>query len=303
MRRRSRDPQQPAGLGHADLVALAEDVQQAQGVVDGAEGGRHGARCFVIRSGVPQDRTLPQPGASMAARTSPPFRADHVGSLLRPPALLRPATTTRRGASTTPSSRPARTRPFATRWRCSATWGSGRDRRGVPPRVVAHGLHLRAGRRDEGRGREPHVQFHNEEGDIEFTPAAARVTGRSACRRRSSRTRFTFLRDTVADGVTPKLTIPSPSMVHYRGGRSAIDESVYPDLDRVLGGPRRGVRRGGRRLHGLGCRYLQLDDTSLAYVNDPEQRKYIAPSAATPSTSTRRTSPTSTGRWPAARPT
>ena len=86
---------------------------------------------------------------------------------------------------------------------------------------------------------------------------------------------FAFLRDTV-DGATPKLTIPSPSMVHYRGGRTAIDEAVYPDLDAFWADLTAAYREEVRRLGELGCRYLQLDDTSLAYLNDPHQREYVA---------------------------
>ncbi len=76
---------------------------------------------------------------------------------------------------------------------------------------------------------------------------------------------------------TPKLTIPSPSMVHYRGGRAAIDPSRLSRARRVLGRPdRRRTREEVRRLGELGCTYLQFDDTSLAYLNDPHQREYIA---------------------------
>ena len=65
-------------------------------------------------------------------------------------------------------------------------------------------------------------------------------------------------------------------MVHYRGGRTAIDESVYPDLDAFWADLTAAYREEVRRLGELGCRYLQLDDTSLAYLNDPHQREYVA---------------------------
>jgi 5-methyltetrahydropteroyltriglutamate--homocysteine methyltransferase len=65
-------------------------------------------------------------------------------------------------------------------------------------------------------------------------------------------------------------------MVHYRGGRAAIDQSVYPDLDAFWGDLTAAYREEVRLLGGLGCTYLQLDDTSLAYLNDPEQRRYVA---------------------------
>ena len=76
--------------------------------------------------------------------------------------------------------------------------------------------------------------------------------------------------------MTPKLTIPSPSMVHYRGGRASIDPALYPDLDAFWSDLTAAYAEEVRRLGKLGCTYLQLDDTSLAYMNDPEQREYVA---------------------------
>ena len=75
----------------------------------------------------------------------------------------------------------------------------------------------------------------------------------------------------------PKLTIPSPNMVHYRGGRAADQRRRLPRAGRLLGRPGRRLRAGGAGASGeLGCTYLQLDDTSLAYLNDPEQRAMVA---------------------------
>jgi 5-methyltetrahydropteroyltriglutamate--homocysteine methyltransferase len=86
---------------------------------------------------------------------------------------------------------------------------------------------------------------------------------------------FAFLRKTVSTAV-PKLTIPSPSMVHYRGGKAAVDPAVYPDLDAFWADLTAAYREQVQRLGELGCTYLQLDDTSLAYMNDPHQRQYVA---------------------------
>ena len=65
-------------------------------------------------------------------------------------------------------------------------------------------------------------------------------------------------------------------MVHYRGGRASIDSSIYPDLDSFWADLTAAYREEVRRLGELGCTYLQLDDTSLAYLNDPAQREYVA---------------------------
>ena len=85
-------------------------------------------------------------------------------------------------------------------------------------------------------------------------------------------------------------------MVHYRGGAAAIDPDVYADQEEFWADLTAAYREQVRRVHELGCTYLQLDDTSLAYLNDPEQRRAMAERARTPSTSTRPTSATSTRR-------
>lgn len=82
----------------------------------------------------------------------------------------------------------------------------------------------------------------------------------------------------------PKQTIPSPSMVHYRGGSSVVDPNVYPDLEEFWADLSAAYAAEVRALAGLGCRYLQLDDTSLAYLNDPRQREAIAEQGLDPST-------------------
>ena len=85
---------------------------------------------------------------------------------------------------------------------------------------------------------------------------------------------FAFLQSCVTTA-TPKLTIPSPSMVHYRGGRAAIDDSVYPELDDFWTDLTTAYADEVRALGELGCTYLQFDDTSLAYLNDPKQRDFV----------------------------
>jgi 5-methyltetrahydropteroyltriglutamate--homocysteine methyltransferase len=119
------------------------------------------------------------------------------------------------------------------------------------------------------------VKFYNEEGEIEFTPAALHVDGKLGVSKTIFGDHFEFLQSTVTKNV-PKLTIPSPSMVHYRGGKAAIDPRVYGDMDEFWADLVAAYREEVRRLRELGCTYLQFDDTSLAYMNDPHQREYIA---------------------------
>ena len=120
------------------------------------------------------------------------------------------------------------------------------------------------------------MHFKNAAGELDFTPAALKVDGRLGLSETIFGDDFAFLRDHVADGVTPKLTIPSPSMVHYRGGAAAIDPDVYADVEDFWADLTAAYREQVRRVHDLGCTYLQLDDTSLAYLNDPEQRRAMA---------------------------
>jgi 5-methyltetrahydropteroyltriglutamate--homocysteine methyltransferase len=119
------------------------------------------------------------------------------------------------------------------------------------------------------------LTFHNKQGDLEFRPAAHRVESRVTLEETIFADAFLFLKDCVTTA-TPKLTIPSPSMVHYRGGRAAIDPSVYSDLAEFWTDLSAAYAEEIRRLGELGCTYLQVDDTSLAYLNDPRQRAEIA---------------------------
>jgi 5-methyltetrahydropteroyltriglutamate--homocysteine methyltransferase len=120
------------------------------------------------------------------------------------------------------------------------------------------------------------VQFHNADGDIEFRPASIHIGEKVHLDHTIFAEDFTFLRDAVQDGQTAKLTIPSPSMVHYRGGAAAIDRDVYPDLDRFWSDLSAAYAAQVKGVHAIGCRYLQFDDTSLAYLNDPNQRAEMA---------------------------
>ena len=120
------------------------------------------------------------------------------------------------------------------------------------------------------------VKFHNAEGDIEFTPAALHIDGKLGVSDTIFADAFRYLQSQAGAGQVPKLTIPSPSMVHYRGGRAAVDEAVYPDMDEFWADLTSAYAEEVRRLGELGCTYLQFDDTSLAYLNDPRQRDMIA---------------------------
>jgi 5-methyltetrahydropteroyltriglutamate--homocysteine methyltransferase len=75
---------------------------------------------------------------------------------------------------------------------------------------------------------------------------------------------------------TPKMTIPSPSMLHYRGGRNMIDKSAYPTLEEFYRDLGQAYKQAIQGFYAAGCRYLQLDDCSFAYLCDPAQRRMLA---------------------------
>jgi 5-methyltetrahydropteroyltriglutamate--homocysteine methyltransferase len=84
---------------------------------------------------------------------------------------------------------------------------------------------------------------------------------------------FRFLRD--HSSVTPKMTIPSPSVLHFRGGRRAVSPDVYPDMEEFYRDLALAYRGAVQAFAGEGCRYLQLDEVNLAYLCDPEQRRLL----------------------------
>jgi 5-methyltetrahydropteroyltriglutamate--homocysteine methyltransferase len=208
-------------------------------------------------------------------RTKPPFRADHVGSLLRPPQLLEARDDFAAGRIDAPALRATEDDAIREIVRKQEDVGLQSATDGEFRRASWHMDFIY---QLDGITKEPgeiKVKFHNEQGDIEFTPAALHVGGKLGVSRTIFGDDFRFLQETVTKNV-PKLTIPSPSMVHYRGGKAAIDPRVYPDLDAFWADLVAAYRDEVRRLGELGCTYLQFDDTSLAYMNDPHQRDYIA---------------------------
>src|ERR1700691_5630653 len=210
-----------------------------------------------------------------AMRSTPPFRADHVGSLLRPPQVH------------------AARDDFAAGRIGSAQLRAVED--GAIRSAVAtqEGLGLQSATDGEFRRATWHmdfiyqiggittapgrlaVQFRNASGTIEWTPAALHVASRLHLDHTIFETDFRYLQS-VATTATPKLTIPSPNMVHYRGGPAAIDTDVYPDIEEFWSDLSAAYAEQVRRLGALGCQSLQFDDTSLAYLNDPAQRAEIA---------------------------
>ncbi len=204
----------------------------------------------------------------MAARTKPPFRADHVGSLLRPPEVLEARAQHRADL------RQVEDEAIRRVVKMQEDIGLQGVTDGEFRRASWHmDFFYQVGGVTKVLDNNLKVQFRNEQGVIEFTPAALRVTSRLKLEKCIFEDHFRFLKATAQ--ATPKLTLPSPSMLHYRGGRAAIDAAVYPELDEFWTDLSQVYAAQIAALADLGCTYLQLDDTSLAYLNDPAQREYV----------------------------
>src|SRR5215470_12540522 len=230
---------------------------------------------------MPESQSAEQGATAVSPATGPspqrpPFRADHVGSLLRPPDVLRARedlAAGRIGADDLRQVEDAAIREVVRRQQevglRAATDGEFRRESWHMDFIYQLGG-IQKVQDDTIR-----VAFHNERKTYEWAPPSAHVVEPLSLTHTIFGEAYEFLATAVMTA-RPKLTIPSPSMVHYRGGRAAIDESVYPDLGGFWADLSAAYAEEIRRLYGLGCRYLQLDDTSLAYMNDPAQRQHVA---------------------------
>jgi 5-methyltetrahydropteroyltriglutamate--homocysteine methyltransferase len=196
----------------------------------------------------------------------PPFRADHVGSLLRPPELAAVRARFKAGEVDATTLREAEDRAI----------------RAVVARQESIGLpSVTDGelRRDwwhlDFLSQLDGVQLKVNEGEKFRTagqeqPPITAVAGRVACSRPIMAEHFAFLRSSTTR--VPKMTIPSPSMLHLRGGRASIAKAAYPDLDMFWDDVATAYREAIAHLAAAGCRYLQLDDITFAYLCDPKIR-------------------------------
>jgi 5-methyltetrahydropteroyltriglutamate--homocysteine methyltransferase len=212
-------------------------------------------------------------GATAGRRTVPPFRADHVGSLLRPPKLLAAREQLTAGQISAEQLRSTEDDAIREVVQMQRDVGLQSATDGEFRRASWHmDFIYQLGGVEKVAG-DITVQFRSAEGEIDYKPAAIAVTDRVRLERTIFAEDFEFLKGVAGPGITPKLTIPSPNMVHYRGGRAALDPSVYPDVDQFWADLASAYADQVRAVAQLGCTYLQFDDTSLAYLNDPAQRE------------------------------
>jgi len=207
--------------------------------------------------------------------SGPPFRADHVGSLLRPPELLQARAEHQAGRLSSGELRGIENEAIRDAVRMQQEAGlegvtDGEFRRGSWHMDFLYQIGGVAKTDQVLR-----IPFRNEAGPVEAALGAFRIAGKLKLEKTIFAEDFAYLKSVAPAGTVAKLTIPSPSMLHYRGGRAVIDPAVYPDIDAFWHDLAVVYKREIAALAALGCTYLQLDDTSLAYLNDPAQRAYV----------------------------
>jgi 5-methyltetrahydropteroyltriglutamate--homocysteine methyltransferase len=199
-------------------------------------------------------------------RSKPPFRADHVGSLLRPAALKAARAKREKGEISAEALREVEDREIekavkkqeevglqlATDGEFRRAWWQFDFYKGL------NGVELYA----TGQG----IVF----ADVTTKAESVRVVDKVGFSGHPHIEHFRFLKDHTK--VTPKMTIPAPSTLHFRQGRQSISKQVYPELDAYFDDLGQAYRKAIRAFYDAGCRYLQLDDTAWAMICDPKER-------------------------------
>ncbi|MDE2228167.1 MAG: 5-methyltetrahydropteroyltriglutamate--homocysteine S-methyltransferase [Alphaproteobacteria bacterium] len=209
----------------------------------------------------------------MSARQTPPFRADHVGSLLRPKSLLDAREQRRRNAITVAQLEAVEDAAIREVVALQEDIGLKAVTDGEFRRTLWHVDFLTSFANVKSVPGKVTAKFHTHEGEIERTPSALAVVGKLARPKPIFVDHFRFVKSVTK--VKPKLTIPSPSILHFRGGRDAIDRATYPDMARFYADLARVYSEEVRDLAAAGCRYLQIDEVNFAYLCDPKLRDQV----------------------------
>jgi 5-methyltetrahydropteroyltriglutamate--homocysteine methyltransferase len=202
------------------------------------------------------------------SKINPPFRADHVGSLLRPARLLQAREQRQAGEISAAQLRAVEDEAIADVVKKMEATGMKSITDGEFRRAF---FHLDFLQQLEGVSVTGTIEASSDAQEkVGFTPPKLSVTGKLRHVRNIQVDDFNYLKSQVTQ--TPKVSIPSPTMVHFRGGRKAIDIESYPDMDEFFEDLSQCYRDEIDALYQAGCRYIQMDDTNLAYLCDPKMR-------------------------------
>ncbi len=203
-------------------------------------------------------------------RSIPPFRADQVGSLLRPQALQEARAAREAGAISAIALTAIEDREIEKTINRQEAIGLRAVTDGEYRRAMWHFDFLERLQGVESYHAEQGIQFKG----VQTKAKGLKVTGKIRFDGHPMIDHFRFLRDHAT--VAAKMTIPSPSVLHFRGGRHAIDPNIYPDMNEFYRDLGAAYRDAVQAFADAGCRYLQLDETNLAYLCDPEQRQMLS---------------------------
>jgi 5-methyltetrahydropteroyltriglutamate--homocysteine methyltransferase len=216
----------------------------------------------------------------VSQRTKPPFRADHVGSLLRTASVKEAREKRKNGEISAEALRQIEDREIEQ---------VIRKQEEVGLKSITDGEYRRISWNYDFLENLDNVESYVGERKIKFTgsgpqprPILLRVVGKlGGYKPHPMIEHFEFLK--ARTRATPKLTIPSPSSLHFRYGRDAVPESIYPSMDDFYRDLGETYRKAVRAFADVGCRYLQLDEVNLAYLCDPSLRKVISARGENPS--------------------
>jgi len=210
----------------------------------------------------------------MTARTAPPFRADHVGSFLRPAYLLEAREQKAKGQISAAELRAVEDRAITEVVKFQRDCGLTSITDGEFRRTYFHIDFL-----EQLGGVHTDIPFtvKRADGSEELAPPVIKVVGPVRHVKDIQRADFEYLQSQIAlhaPGCTPKVTIPSPTMLHFRGGRAGISREAYPELEPTFyDDVAQAYAEELQSLYDAGCRYVQMDDTNMAYLCDEKMRE------------------------------
>jgi 5-methyltetrahydropteroyltriglutamate--homocysteine methyltransferase len=209
----------------------------------------------------------------MAELKNAPFRANHVGSLLRPPELLQAREKHQKGEMSAAQLRQTEDRCIRDAVKMQEDVGMQGITDGEFRRTLWHADFLsqfEGIKVVEGLLPDSARHFQNPDADVQRSPTQFVVTGKLGHPRGIETDNFKFLASVTKN--TPKQCIPSPSLVHFRTGRGGVDKAAYPDMKDFFADLARVYREEISGLAAAGCTYLQIDDVNFAYLCDPKMR-------------------------------
>jgi len=212
----------------------------------------------------------------MAQEKKAPFRANHVGSLLRPPELIAARAQREKGEISAAQLRVIEDRCIRDAVKMQEDVGMPGITDGEFRRTLWHAdflSQIEGVKVVEGLLPESAKHFQSPGSDVQRSPTQFVVTGKLSHPRGIEVENFKFLASVTKQ--TAKQCIPSPSLVHFRTGRGGVDRAVYPDMADFFADLARVFRDEIAQLASAGCTYLEIDDVNFAYLCDPKMREGV----------------------------